>query len=317
MKDRVPIGNTQKESFMKKFKAVLLMSVLSAVALLCACTKETTGDPKVKYFVDGVEAESAPDKNFYRAVSIESNSKEASIVWDVATWSLETSNTTGKETVNVYFEYQNKPVTVDGLGFDSLQDAFNYIGNGSKRIYLTRDVMGGGNTAEGAEINIELGGFTIDGNGEDTIINNGKMTIYGAGVITNSVNGEYSKSIVNYGDLTLQGVTVTNDTDSVAIWNSENGSSVLTIKDSDISHSHSNVMTVVNSGTMEIVSGSITGIGDSFHPVIYNNRGSAVLTLTGGSVANNAEGYAIYNESGVVNLGGTTYTESYNMPSAE
>ena len=117
--------------------------------------------------------------------------------------------------------------------------------------------------------------------------------------------------------ITLQGVTVTNDTDSVAIWNSENGSSVLTIKDSDISHTHSNVMTVVNSGTMEIVSGSITGIGDSFHPVIYNNRGSAVLTLTGGSVTNNAEGYAIYNESGVINPGGTTYTESYNMPSAE
>ena len=302
---------------MNRFKTFLFASVLCATAFLAACTGETTGDPKVKYFVDGVEAEAAPDKNFYKAVSIESNSKEATIIWDVATWSLETSNTTGKETVNVYFEYQNKPVTVDGIGFDSLQDAFNYIGNGSKRIYLTRDVKGGGNTAEGAEINIELGGFTIDGIGEDTIINNGKMTIYGAGEITNSVNGEYSKSIVNYGDLTLQGVTVTNDTDSVAIWNSENGSSVLTIKDSNISHTHSNVMTVVNSGTMEIVSGSITGVGDSFHPVIYNNRGSAVLTLTGGSVTNNAEGYAIYNESGVVNPGGTAYTESYNMPSAE
>ena len=81
---------------MKKIKAVILVSVLSAVAMLAACTKETTGDPKVKYFVDGVEATSAPDKNFYKAVSIESNSKDATIVWDVATWSLETSNTTGK-----------------------------------------------------------------------------------------------------------------------------------------------------------------------------------------------------------------------------
>ena len=125
---------------MNRFKTFLFASVLCATAFLAACTGETTGDPKVKYFVDGVEAEAAPDKNFYKAVSIESNSKEATIIWDVATWSLETSNTTGKETVNVYFEYQNKPVTVDGIGFDSLQDAFNYIGDGSKRIYLTRDV---------------------------------------------------------------------------------------------------------------------------------------------------------------------------------
>ena len=143
------------------------------------------------------------------------------------------------------------------------------------------------------------------------------MTIYGAGTITNSVDGEFSKSIVNYGELTLQGVTVTNSTNSVAIWNSENGSSVLTIKDSDISHSLASAMTVVNSGTMEIVSGSITGCGDSFHPTLYNNRSQSVLTLTGGSITNTADGYAIYNESGTVNLGEATYSESYNIPSAE
>jgi|GEM_PF-4661928 len=302
---------------MKKIRLLFLMSVLGFATLFTGCDKEETGEPKVKYFVDGQEAESAPDKNFYKAVSIESNSKEATIVWDVATWSLETSNTTGKETVNIYFEYQTKPVTVDGIGFDTLQDAFNYIGADAKSIYLTKDVIGGGNTAKDSDIRIELGGFTIDGQGKDTIINNGTMKIYGAGTITNSVNGEYSKSIVNYGDLALIGVTVTNDTDSVAIWNSENGSSILTVDNSDISHSHSNVMTVVNSGTMEIKSGTITGVGDSFHPVVYNNRGSSVLTLTGGSITNNSDGYAIYNESGVINLGGTTYTESYNMPSAE
>ncbi len=302
---------------MKKLSCLFVTSVLAAAMFFTGCSSNETGDPKVKYIVDGQEQASAPDKNFYKAVSIESNSKDATIIWDVATWSLEASNTTGKETVNVYFEYQDKPVTVDGIGFDSLQDAFNYIGSESKRIYLTKDVKGGGNTAPGSQINIEMGGFTIDGVGEDTIINNGTMTIYGAGTITNSVNGEFSKSIVNYGDLTLQGVTVTNDTESVTIWNSENGSSVLTIKDSEVSHSNSAVMTVVNSGTMEIVSGSVTGCGDSFHPVLYNNRSGSVLTLTGGSVTNTADGYAIYNETGTINLGAGTYSNSYNMPSAE
>ena len=294
-----------------------MTSLLAVTFMFSGCESEEPGDPKVKYIVNGEEQASAPDKNYYKAVSIESNSKDATIVWDVATWMLETSNTTGKETVNVYFEYQDKPVTVDGIGFDSLQDAFNYIGTDSKRLYLTKDVKGGGNTAPGSDISIEMGGFTIDGIGEDTIINNGKMTLYGAGTITNSVDGEFSKSIVNYGDLTLQGVTVTNDTDSVTIWNSENGSSVLTVKDSDISHSKSTVMTVVNSGTMEIVSGTVSGCGDSFHPVIYNNRGTSILTLTGGNVTNTADGYAIYNESGTINPGATVYGESYNMPSAE
>ncbi|MCR5849042.1 MAG: hypothetical protein K6G75_13135 [Lachnospiraceae bacterium] len=302
---------------MNKIKYILLTSLIAATAFLCGCESNSVGAPKVKYIVDGKEQESAPDKNYYKTVSIESNSRDASIVWDVSTWTLESSNTTGKETVNVYFEYQDKPVTVDGVGFDSLQDAFNYIGTDSKKVYLTKDVTGGGNTAEGSDISIEMGGFTIDGAGKDTIINNGKMTIIGAGTITNSVNGKYSKSIVNYGELTLQGVTVTNDTDSVTVWNSENGSSVLTIKDCEISHSKETVMTIVNSGSMEIVSGNITGCGDSFHPVIYNNRGSSVLTLTGGNVNNTADGYSIYNESGVVNPGATTYGESYNMPSVQ
>ena len=302
---------------MKSIKHILLASAIILTGFMAGCGKNPSGAPKVKYIVEGKEASAAPDKNLYKAVSIESNSKEAVIIWDVATWTLQTSNTTGKETVNVYFEYQDKPVTVDGIGFDTLQDAFNYIGTDSKRLYLTRDITGGGNTAKDSDINIELGGFTIDGAGKDSIINNGKMTIYGAGTITNSVDGEFSKSIVNYGELTLQGVTVTNSTNSVAIWNSENGSSVLTIKDSDISHSLASVMTVVNSGTMEIVSGSITGCGDSFHPTLYNNRSQSVLTLTGGSITNTADGYAIYNESGTVNLGEATYSESYNIPSAE
>lgn len=302
---------------MNKFRYIILTSILAMVMMFAGCDKEANKDPKVHYIVDGEEAKEAPDKNFYKAVSIESNSEDAVVVWDVATWKLETSNVTGKETINVYFEYQDKPVTVDGIGFNTLQEAFDYIGAGNKRVYLTKDVNGSGTSAVGSVINIELNGFTIDGNGEDTIINNGEMYIFGAGVITNTVNGDYSKSIVNYGTLTLQGVEVTNTTDSVTVWNSENGSSTLTIKDSNISHIKSSVMTVVNSGNLEIVSGSITGTGDSFHPTLYNNRGTSVLTLTGGNIANTADGYAIYNESGAVVYGMGTYGDSYNMPEVE
>lgn len=302
---------------MKNLKFALSVSLLAALALFAGCGKNTTSDGvKVNYYIDEEKTDSVPDRNFYEAVSIESNSSEASIVWDCETWSLQTANTTGRETVNVYFTKQTKPVTVDGIGFDTLQDAFNYCGTDSKKIYVTKDFDGAGNTAQGSDIVIELGGFTIDGKGLDTIINNGKMAIYGEGTITNSVDGEYSKTIVNYGELLLNGVKVSNSTNSVAIWNSDNGSSVLTLKDSEISHSNSGVMTVVNSGTLEITSGSITGCGDSFHPTVYNNKSVSVLKLTGGSIENSADGYAIYNESGAVEYGAATFGESYNMPEA-
>ncbi len=301
---------------MNRFKKLFVILSVAATAMLCACSgKEATTE--VRYFVDGTETKTAPDKNFYEAVDIKSNSKDAVIVWDCATWDLQASNIEGTVKVEVYFEYQKSPVTVDGIGFDTLQEAFNYAGTNPKRVYITRDLDDYGKTAVGSDINLELGGFTIDGKGNNTVTNNGKMTIFGNGTITNTVDGDYSKSIVNYGELTLQGVTVSNSTNSVCIWNSENGQSVLTLKDSKVSHSVSSVMTVVNSGTMEIVSGSITGCGDSFHPTVYNNRSGSVLTLTGGDISNSADGYSIYNESGVINIGATTYGESYNMPDAE
>lgn len=305
---------------MNKFKITVLTFAIALVSVFAACSKGSeTSEPQVKYFVDGKEQACAPDRNMYEAVSIESNSKDANIAWNSSSWELEMSNIKGNEKINVYFEYQTHPVTVDGIGFDDLQSAFNYIGSegGAKRVYLTADVNGAGTTAVGSDIAIEMNGFTIDGCGRDTIINNGKMAIYGAGTITNSMDGEYSKSIVNYGELTLQGITVTNSTSSVCVWNSSNGSSSLIIKDSYISHSASGSIAVINSGNMELVSGSITGCGDAFHPALYNNDSSAVLTLTGGSVDNTSEGYAIYNDGGTIVLGGATYGESYNMPSAE
>ena len=60
---------------MKKIKFAILMASLGLTAVFAACTSNTTGEPKVKYYVDGQESATAPDKNFYKAVSIESNSK--------------------------------------------------------------------------------------------------------------------------------------------------------------------------------------------------------------------------------------------------
>lgn len=300
---------------MNRIKKIMLLVSVAATAMLCACAGAKP-ETKVKYYVDGVEQETAPDKNFYEPVDIKSNSQNASVIWDCATWSLQTANIEGKVNIEIYFEYQKNPVTVDGIGFATLQEAFNYAGTDQKKVYLTRDLQDSGSTAVGSNIDLELGGFSIDGQGKDTIINNGKMMILGQGTITNTVDGEYSKSVVNYGELLIQGAVVSNSTNSVTIWNSENGQSVLTIIDSEISHSVPTVMTVVNSGTMELVSGTITGCGDSFHPTLYNNRAESMLTLSGGSVNNTADGYSIYNENGIVNVGGTAYGESYNVPEA-
>ena len=76
---------------MKSIKHILLASAIILTGFMAGCGKNPGGAPKVKYIVEGKEASAAPDKNLFKAVSIESNSKEAVIIWDVTTWTLQTA----------------------------------------------------------------------------------------------------------------------------------------------------------------------------------------------------------------------------------
>ena len=271
------------------------------------------GNPKLKvnYSVDGKPVDELPSQGFYEIVSIKTNNKNANATWDCNTWSLTTDTLTKNTTVNLDFAYTTHPFTVNGMGYDTLQDAFNAAGDSHAEIYLTKDATGAGSTAVGSDITFYLNGFTLDGTGSDTIVNNGKMEIIGAGTITNTVSmGANSKTLVNFGTLTVTDVILDNQTDAFTLWNSNNGQSVLNMTNCTLSRTGGEIITVINSGEMTVTGCTITGSGDLTHPTFLQNDAKAVLNISGSTVSNSGSGYDLYRESGIVNMGDAVNTSN-------
>lgn len=297
-------------------KIVLCFLCTFLIALLMVGCKEP--EVTVHYYVDGTISNSIPDRNFYDFTSIESDNANATVVWDEATWQLSTENIKKRTTVNIYFNYTSSPFKMNGTGYDSLQDAFNAVTDANPvTIETTADFNGFGATPVGSDITLNLNGFTLDGQGFDTITCNGKLTINGKGTITNTVPGEYSKSLVNYGTLTINNVTVENHTANVSIWNSNNGGSTMTIEECTITRSEPDCIVIINSGEMHFISGTITGAGDKTHPVIYNNADISLLYLNGGCIINTSGEYTVYNDAGSVIRVDTEAENTYGIKEEE
>ncbi len=303
--------------FMKITNKLLLYAILilSFGIMLCGCK-----DPEltVNYYVDGTLSNTAPDRNFYDFSSIETSNNKVVATWDMTTWQLTTDKLNKDTTVNIYFEYTASPFKINGVGYASLQDAFNSVTDSNPVIIeTTADYNGFAATPVGSDITLNLNGFTLDGQGFDTITCNGALTINGDGTVTNTESGEYSKSLVNYGKLTINNVTVENTTTNVAIWNSNNGGSVMNINDCTISREELDCIVVINSGEMHFNSGSITGAGDKTHPVVYNNADIAVLHLNGGTITNTSGNYTVYCDDGTVIHNDTVAENTYGVEMAE
>ncbi|MBQ7833451.1 MAG: hypothetical protein IJ336_07750 [Lachnospiraceae bacterium] len=301
---------------MKYAKRLLLILVLTFIfATVIGCSEPTL---TVNYYVDGELNNTTPDHNFYDFASIECSNEKANATWDENTWKLTTANITKDTTVNIYFEYTDSPFKINGTGYATLQDAFNSVTDTNPVVIeTTADYIGFGATPVGSNITLNLNGFTLDGAGFDTITCNGNLVINGDGCITNTVSDEYSKSLVNYGNLTINNVTVLNTTDNVAIWNSNNGGSVMTINDCTITREELDRIVVINSGEMYFNSGTITGAGDKTHPVVYNNADIAVLHLEGGMIVNTSESYTVYCDAGTVIHNDTIAENTYGVETAE
>ena len=295
--------------------------LLATIFILCFGTLFTgCAEPEltVNYYVDGTLNNTAPDRNFYDFVSIESDNEKSGATWDMNTWTLSTDTIKKDTTVNVYFNTTVSPFKINGTGYATLQDAFNSVTDTTPVVIeTTADFTGFAATPVGSDITLNLNGFTLDGEGFDTITNNGKLTINGDGCITNTVAGEYSKSLVNYGQLTLNNVTVENTTANVAVWNSNNGGSVMHINDCNIIREELDCIVVINSGEMHFNSGSITGAGDKTHPVVYNNTDIAVLNLNGGIITNTSGNYTVYCDAGTVVHNDTVAENTYGIDTAE
>ena len=285
-------------------KAGALGLFTAAVIGLTAC-----GDPKLKvtYSVDGKIVEELPDQGLYEIKSIKTNNKNANATWDCNTWSLKTDTLTKNTTVDLDFTYTSHPFTVNGMGYDTLQEAFNAAGTTSAKICLTKDAEGSGVTAVGSDITLSLNGFTLDGAGSDTIVNNGSMTITGAGTLTNTApGGDNSKTLVNFGTMTVSDVTIENSTKSFSVWNSNNGQSSMSLTNCTVNRSETEIIPVINSGIMTVSGCTISGCGDLTHPTLLQNDGKASLTISGSTITNGGAGYSVYRESGTVNMDSST-----------
>lgn len=301
---------------MKYAKRLLLILVLTfAFMSLIGCEEPVL---TVNYYIDGELNNTTPDRNFYDFVSIECSNEKAQATWDENTWKLTTADIKKDTTVNIYFKYTDSPFKINGVGYATLQDAFNSVTDTTPTVIeTTADFSGFAATPVGSDITLNLNGFMLDGIGFDTVTCNGTLVINGEGLITNTVSGEYSKSLVNYGNLTINNVTVENTTSNVAVWNSNNGGSVMTINDCTITREELDRIVVINSGEMYFNSGSITGAGDKTHPVIYNNADIAVLTLNGGTVINTSDNYTVYCDAGTVIHNDTVAENTYGVEEDE
>ena len=165
----------------------------------------------------------------------------------------------------------------------------------------------------GSSIKLVLGGFTLTGSGSDVIVNNGTMLITGEGTIDCTGSTE-AKTIVNFGSLTMNQVTVNNSTPSFSVWNSNNGQSILEMTACTIVRTETDVIPVINSGTMTVTQCTITGAGDVTHPTLMNNHANAVLMVKGSTITNTGSGYSVYKESGEVTIdGSSTYPNPYGL----
>ena len=302
---------------MKKYNKFLFFILITPILLitLCACQN---AEVNINYYVDGNLSVAPPDWNFYDVEKVETDNEKINVSWDNTTWALQYDEIKKDTQINVYFAYTKSPFKIDGVGYASLQDAFASVTDStSVTIETTADYEGFGATPVGSDIILNLNGFTLDGNGFDTITCNGTLTVNGEGTITNTVLGEYSKSLVNYGTLTINNVTVENTTANVSVWNSNNGGSIMNINECSITREQPDCIVVINSGEMHINSGTIIGAGDKTHPVVYNNADIAVLHLNGGSITNTGDGYTVYKDEGEVISNGTEFVNSYGIDVAE
>lgn len=284
---------------MKKNILKLALTGSMCLMVLIGCGAKETKEPgeytlTTLYTIDGVETAELPDGQFYDYVSI-TGGEDVNASWDATTWTITADELALEDaTCTVDFTYTKSPFKMNHIGYLTLQAAMDAASTTRQEtIDCTADYSGYGITPVDTDIILNLNGHTIDGAGNDTITNQSTLSINGDGHLINTVAGEYSKSIVNYGTLTLTDLTLTNSTDNVTIWNSNNEYSVLNFYNCDVTHEVAASNVIINSGTINIYSGVYHAVSDEGYSVIKENYETATINYYDGSITNSGSGYSV------------------------
>lgn len=94
-----------------------------------------------------------------------------------------------------------------GTQYATLQEAINHANGGTVR--LLRDVEESVTVAEGVSVTLDLGGFTLTGKADHTIVNRGVLTVTGNGTVVNNLGGKAALYTAPTGKSVLSGGTFT------------------------------------------------------------------------------------------------------------
>lgn len=256
---------------------------------------------KVIYSVDGEVTAELPDGLHYDYVSVEGG-EDINAEWDISAWELITEEAeSGTYTCTVNFTATSAAFKMNNAGYNSLQAAFDAAPSRAVVIDCLEDFEGHGITSADSNITLNLNGHTISGDGSDTIVNRGTLHIVGDGTLTGVVDGEYTKTIANYGTLSLKDLTITNATGSTTIWNSHNSYSIMDITNCSITHELADSNVIINSGIMNLHSGVIYSSASEGFSLVKINEDNAVLNYYDGSFSCTGDGFTVTRLAGTFN----------------
>ena len=195
---------------------------------------------------------------------------------------------------------QTGVASVNGVSYATLQQAIDKATNGAT-VVLNKDTTENVTVAEGKNIILDLGSFTLSGgNGNDNrkaaITNEGTLTIQGSGTIKREDNGEPSYYVIdNQGTMTIAGGTIYNNSG-----NGTNGSSL--IRNGG-----------VEAATLNIQGGTLQQ--DNFIAVKNDDYGT--LNVSGGTIISNEQAIQNWNQATITGgtMQGNVYTWGYNTVS--
>lgn len=195
---------------------------------------------------------------------------------------------------------QTGVASVNGVSYATLQQAIDNATDGAT-VVLNKDTTENVTVAEGKNIILDLGSFTLSGgNGNDNrkaaITNEGTLTIQGSGTIKREDNGEPSYYVIdNQGKMTIAGGTIYNNSG-----NGTNGSSL--IRNGG-----------VEAATLNIQGGTLQQ--DNFIAVKNDDYGT--LNVSGGTIISNEQAIQNWNEATITGgtMQGNVYTWGYDTVS--
>ena len=163
--------------------------------------------------------------------------------------------------------------TVNGVTtyFDSVQGAVDYANNNTATVTLIKSTITENvSIVAGQNITLNTNGNTLTST-ETTITNNGTLKINGNGIINSTIH-----TINNYGDLTIENVTVRSSKRGIQIYG--DNTKTTTINNGAIIEAYNSAVYINSEAKVIVNGGSITG-----HSGVYNNL-NGHIEINGGSI---------------------------------